>query len=184
MTILSQAIYRFSAIPANFTKLKPPIFVFKSVLLVYSCLTMLLVSTAQCSESAKRVYIHTHISPHFLDFLPIQATTVHQVGFPVQYSKFSLVTHFIHSIDGVYVSVLIFQFVPTPAPSCYLYICSLHLCFYVCFANKITCTIFLDSIYMLICNMCFSLLIYFTQQGILQLHSCCYKWHYFILFNG
>ena len=35
---------------------------------------------------------------------------------------------------------------PLPFPPWYLYICSLHL--YFCFANKIICTIFLDSTYM------------------------------------
>ena len=41
------------------------------------------------------------------------------------------------------------QFLPPhPFPPWYLYICSLHLCLYFCFANKIIYTIFLDSTYM------------------------------------
>ena len=41
------------------------------------------------------------------------------------------------------------QFILAPFPPWYLYICSLHLCLYFCFANKIIQSIFfLDSTYM------------------------------------
>ena len=34
---------------------------------------------------------------------------------------------------------------PTPSfPLCHPYVCSIHLCLYVCFANKFICSIFLD----------------------------------------
>ena len=40
-------------------------------------------------------------SPSFLDFLPIQGTTEHQVEFSVLYSRFSLIIYFTHSISSV-----------------------------------------------------------------------------------
>ena len=41
---------------------------------------------------------------------------------------FSLVIYFIHSINSVYVSISVFQFLPPPPlPPWYPYICSLHL---------------------------------------------------------
>ncbi|KAB0360387.1 hypothetical protein FD754_004543 [Muntiacus muntjak] len=54
--------------------------------------------------------------------------------FPMLYSRFSLVTCFIHT--RVYMSF-----------PC-LYICSLHPCLYFCLANRFICTIFLDSMCM------------------------------------
>ena len=71
-----------------------------------------LVSTIQQNESA----IHIHTSPLFLDFLSISGH--HGIlEFPVLYSTFSLVVHFIHSIDSVHMSVPIAQFLPpTPTP--------------------------------------------------------------------
>ena len=45
-------------------------------------------------------------------------------------------------------SVPVFHFIhPYPFPPWYPYICSLCLCLYFCFANKIIYTIFLDSMY-------------------------------------
>ena len=56
---------------------------------------------------------HTYTyMPSLLDFLPIQVTTEHWVEFPVLYSRFSLVIYFIHSINSVYVSIPISQFLP------------------------------------------------------------------------
>ena len=84
-----------------------------------------------------------------LDFLPMQVTTTHQVEFPVLYSMFSLVTYFMCSINSVYMC----QYkspnsTHLPFPPWHLYICSLHLHLYIWFANKIICTIFLDSKYL------------------------------------
>ena len=45
-----------------------------------------------------------------LDFLPIQVTTVRSIEFPALYSVFLLVTCFMHSINSVYVSIPIAQF--------------------------------------------------------------------------
>ena len=77
--------------------------------------------------------------PSLLGFLPIQVTTVHLVEFPILYSMFALVIYFIHMINNVYGSTHL----PVPPtttpyfPPCYLYICSLHLCLYFCFANRV-----------------------------------------------
>ena len=92
------------------------------------------------------IYIFAHISPLFLDFLPIQVTTEHKVEFPVLYNSLSLVTYFIHR--SVYMSVPISQFILPTYPLWCLYVCSLHLCLYLYFANWFICTIFLDCTYM------------------------------------
>ena len=42
-------------------------------------------------------------------------------------------------------SIPVSQFIPLPFSSQYSYICSLHFCLYICFANKFIYTIFLDS---------------------------------------
>ena len=68
---------------------------------------------------------------------------------PVLYSMFPSVIHFIHSINNVYVSIPVSQFLsPHPFPPWYPYICSLCLFLYFCFATKIIWIIFLDSRYM------------------------------------
>jgi len=93
-----------------------------------------------------------------LDCLSSQATTEHWVEFPVLPSRFSLVIYFIH--NSVYTSIPISQFIlpPLPFPVWYLYICSLCLCLYFCFANKFINFIFLDSTYVAILyDICFSL---------------------------
>ena len=51
--------------------------------------------------------------------------------------------YFIHSINSVYKSIPISEFIPTLLPLWYPCICSLHLCLYFCFANKIIYDIFL-----------------------------------------
>ena len=100
---------------------------------------------------------YTYI-PSFLDFLPIWVTTEHWVEFPVLYSRFSLVIYFIHSINSVYMSTPVSQFIPPPLPPWYPYICSLCLCLYFCFVNKIVYTNFFRfDIYELIYDICFSL---------------------------
>ena len=64
-------------------------------------------------------------------------------------SRFSLFTYFIHST--VYMSAPISQFFPPPPhprpfPPWYPYICSLHLCLYFCFVNKIGYTNFFQTL--------------------------------------
>ena len=83
---------------------------------------------------------HTHI--RLSDFLPLRRP----LELPVLSSLSSLVSYFMYSVSGVYVSVLISQFSHFPFPPGHAYICSLRLCF--CFAIKIVYTIFLDSMHM------------------------------------
>ena len=139
--------------------------------------TALSVSAVQPRESA----IHIHIFPlFFLDFLPIWITTELQVEFPVLYNKFSLFIYFIHS--SVYVNICMYVYMsdkgnanaysvymsfPPPSPPWYSYICSLCLCLYFCFANKIIYTIFSRlHIYALIYYI-FLFLTYFTLYNTL-----------------
>ena len=57
-----------------------------------------------------------HLSPLFLDFLPMEVTTNCWVAFPVVCNKFSLVIYFIQSISSEHVSISISQFLP-PHPT-------------------------------------------------------------------
>ena len=50
--------------------------------------------------------------------------------------------------QSIYMSIPISQFIPPPLPPWYSYVSSLYLCLYFSFANRFTCTIFLESIYM------------------------------------
>ena len=84
----------------------------------------------------------------------------HLVLFIFLYSRFLLVIYFIHI--SVYMSIPISQFIPPPPPPPAFprwcpYVCSLQLCLYFCLADQFICTIFLDSTYMLIYDICFSL---------------------------
>ena len=72
--------------------------------------------------------------------LPMQVSTEHWVEFPVLYRRFLLVIYFF-LINSVSVSTPIYQLIPSSLP---LLVCSLRLCLYFCFANKIIYTIFLD----------------------------------------
>ena len=70
-------------------------------------------------------------------------------------------------------SIPISQFIPPPANHKFVF----YICDSICFVNKFTCTIFLDStckrIFVFLC------LTYFTQDDNLQVHPCCCKWHYY-----
>ena len=76
------------------------------------------------------------------------------------YSMFLLVIYFIHI--SVYMSIPVSQFItPPPHPPAAFppwcsYVCSLHLCLYFCFVNKIVYTNFSRfHIYALIYDICF-----------------------------
>ena len=99
---------------------------------------MVLVSAVQQRESA----IPVHISP-FLGFPSFSVSTEHWVEFPELYHGFSLVIYFIHSISCVNMSIPISQFLASLSfPPWYPYVCSLRLCLYFYFANKIIYIIF------------------------------------------
>ena len=99
---------------------------------------------------------------------------------------FPSVVYFIHSINNVYVSIPVFQFLPPhPVSPWYPYICSLCLCLYFCFANKIIYTIFLDSTYLRYYTIfAFLFLTYFTLYDTLYVHPHLYKWPNFVPFYG
>ena len=62
---------------------------------------------------------------------------------------------------------------------------SLRLCLYFCIANKVICTIFLDSTYTCYYTIfVFLFLTYFTLYDTLQVHPLLYKWTNFIPFYG
>ena len=84
--------------------------------------------------------MHTYI-PSFLNFLPIQVTTTLSRA-PCAIELVLIVTYFIHS--SVSVSIPNSQCIPL-YPLWNQYICSLHLCLYFCFGNKIIYTFFLNS---------------------------------------
>ena len=76
-------------------------------------------------------YESTYI-PSFLDFLPIQVTTEHWVS-SLLYRGFSLVVYFIRSINSVYVSTPVSQFIPL-SPFFPLGICMFIL--YICVSTS------------------------------------------------
>ena len=75
------------------------------------------------------------------------------------YSMFPSFVYFIHSSNNVYVSIPVSQFLPPHSfPPWYPYICSVCLCLYFCFANKMIYTIFSRfHTYALSYDICFSL---------------------------
>ena len=99
-----------------------------------------------CVSFCCTMYIHISPPSQPLPLLPHLVpivTTEYQTELPVLYSWFPLASYLVHG--GVYMSVLISQFIPTPfPPSCPLDY-SRHLHLYSCSANRFTCTIFLDS---------------------------------------
>ena len=62
------------------------------------------------------------------------------------YNRFSLAIYFIHSINSVYMWILISQFIPPPS-SWYSNICSLYLRLYFCFVDKILYTNFFQILH-------------------------------------
>ena len=69
-----------------------------------------------------------------------------------------------------------------PLPPWYPYICSLRLCLYFCFANKIIYTIFLDSTY--VCYYTIFVFLFLTSFTLYEVHPRFYNWPNFIHFNG
>ena len=120
------------------------LFSFFKFLLEYTCLTML----CQFLLYSKMNQLYIYIYPLFF-------------GFPSHLGHHSALSRVPCAIQYVLISYLFYtqyqqhicvdrvsQLPPPSFPPWYPYICSLHLCLYFCFANKITYTIFLDSTYM------------------------------------
>ena len=84
--------------------------------------------------------------------------------------QFSLIIYFIHNINSVYMSISISQFIPPPPcfPPQYPYVCSLCLCLYFCFVNKIIYTIFSHT--------------YAFITALILIISFCQHWAQFVLF--
>ena len=131
---------------------------FKSVFIeVYLLYNVVLVSVIQQRESD--IDTHRHPPPHFLSFLnffPLQVTTEQWAELPVLVSCLSYASY-----QQLYMcpSKPPKSSPPISSPAGCLYVCSLRLCLYFCFANKIVCTVFLDSIFMLIYDIFFFWLI-------------------------
>ena len=75
------------------------------------------------------------------------------------------------------------QFIPPPPSPWYPYICSLRLCLYFCFVNKIVCTNFFRfHIYALIYDICFSDLLHSVWQtpgpstSLQMIQFCSFLW--------
>ena len=90
--------------------------VFKLICSSIQLLHNVLVSTVQQNELA----IHIHII-HPFGLSSHSGHTEHCIEFPVLYSRFSLVTQFMHNINSVYVSIPIYQFLPPPPISCLVF---------------------------------------------------------------
>ena len=101
----SLAGYIVHGVADNWTRLK-------QLSTAHSWFITLLVSGVQQSESI------IHISPLFLDFLPIWVITEHWVEFHVLCSRFSSVINFMW-ISSMYMSISIFQFIPSHFPCWY-----------------------------------------------------------------
>lgn len=135
-------------------------FFFCLILLAYSCFPVFLPYSEIDAP-------YTYIFPLPLEFLLIQVTTVHEIEVPVLHRMFSSAIQSIHSVNSVCVSAYAFLFLPLPLSSL-VPVCSL------CFANKIVYTIFLDSHYTLMCDICFPLCV--TLGMAVSVHPCLYKW--------
>ena len=108
---------------------------------------VVLVSSVQQSESA----ICIHISLPFWISFPFRSpksTEQSSLSYTVGSHQLSISYTILYQ-QCIYDNPN-FPIHPTPSstfPSWCPYVCSLHLCLYFCFANKIICTIFLDSTY-------------------------------------
>ena len=130
---------------------------------------VVLVFTVQKNKSV----ICVSLSLLFYMSFPFKSPKSTEYSCPELYSRFSLVTKFIHRINNVYMSIPASQSVPSPFPlPWYPYICSLCPCLYFCFASKIICTILLDSTICVNVIIVFLFLTYFTLYGLL----CCLSW--------
>ena len=122
-------------------ELSSPFLFFKKISLTYSCFTMLYYFLL-CSKVSQP---HVYICSLFL-------------GFPSNLGHYRALSRVPCAIQQVLISYLLVSVVYTcqsqtsnsSHPSIlpwYPYVGSLHLYLYFCFANRFTCTIFLDSTY-------------------------------------
>ena len=113
-------------------------FFFKSVLIgVWLLYNDVLVSTA-FKMNRPCIYIYTH--PPFGASFPFRSLQHLVPTVPCAIERISLVIYSMHS--GGYMSIPVSQCIPPPFPPWSPYICSLCLCLYFCFANKVIYTIY------------------------------------------
>ena len=148
---------------------------FTEVQLIYN---VVLVSAVQKRESA----IHIHISPLFWISFPFRSPqSIEQSSLCY---KQVLISYLFYTQQCICQSQSPNHPTPPYPPWC-PYICSLHLCLYVCFADMLICIIFLDSIYKRYYTIfVFLFLTYFTLYDSLQVHPRVCKWHSFVPFYG
>ena len=108
-------------------------------LLVYSWFILL----CKFSYTAKWIR-HTYTYPCFFEFPLHSGHTEQWVELLVLYSRFFISLFVLYLVVYICQSQSPNSFQP-PFPPWYPYICSLYLCLYFCFANKIIFNIFLDS---------------------------------------
>ena len=100
------------------------------------------------------VLIHQHVAPPF--WTSLSSGHCRALSSVPCAPWWVLMIHFIDS--SVHMPIPVAQFLPpSPLPPWDSHICSLHLCLWFCFADKIICTSFLDSTCMLACNISFPL---------------------------
>ena len=130
-------------------------------------------------QQSELAYTYTYIPP-FLDFLPVSVTTEHWVEFSELYSRFSLVIYFMHSINTLYMSVSISQFIP-PLPhlvsiclfstSASLFLLCTYVHLYRVFRFHIHA--FVDNIYFCLADLLQSVYQCLGPTTSLQMTQCC-----------
>ena len=134
------------------------LFFFSNLFLEDNCFTILCCFLLYNNmNQIKCTYIPFFLSlPLTLCIPPLCVITDNRAEFPVPYSGFPLAIYFIRG--SIYILMLISQFFPPfPSPTVLtsLFFMSISLC--SCPVNRFISTIFLDSIYMLKYDICFSL---------------------------
>ena len=104
------------------------LFVYKSLLFFWTSFTFM------SPQSTEQSFLFYTVGSHYLSVLYIASIVC--------------VCVCVYIYIYMYVSVPNSQFLPSLFPPQYPYICSLCLCLYFCFANKIIYTVFLDSTYL------------------------------------
>ena len=125
--------------------------------------------------------IHTYIRVciySFSDSFPLQVIIKYSVQFPVLYRRSILFIYFIYY--GVYMLIPNFQFIPSPFGNH-------QLIFYVCGSTSVLYKAHLYHFLGFTYKQCHIIFVFpcmaqLPQCDDLQIHPCCRRWHYFLLF--